>query len=202
MPVQYGVAVLNAKADSIESTIGTAPIFRGYGGSVPATPATAPGTVIAEGTAASDWLTAASDGVKNLSGTLTLTGQAAAGAGTNMTYIRAYDSAGSTCHAQYTVKTPVSINTSAATSANGNVLTFTSTTGAAVGDNVSGTGIVAGTTVLAVTGTTVTLSRASTAGVSSGATITFSGDVSVDNVNIASGQALNVSAITLTEANG
>lgn len=202
MPVQYGVGVLNAKADIIETTIGPSPIFRGYGGSVPAAPATAPGTVIAQGTAASDWLTAPSGGVKTLQGTLALTGQAAAGAGTNMTYVRAYDSSGTTCHAQYVVKTPVTINTSAATSANGNVLTFSSTTGAAVGDNVSGTGIVAGTTVLAVTGTTVTLSRASTAGVSSGVAITFAGDVSVDNVNIASGQVMNVSAISVTEANG
>jgi hypothetical protein len=90
------------------------------------------------------------------------------------------------------------IATSALTAVNGNVLNFASTTGVTVGQLITGTGILPTTFVLALTGTTVTMSQASTAGVASAASITFSGDMTIDNVSIAVTQQVTVSGFTLT----
>lgn len=66
---------------------------------------------------------------------------------------------------------PINLSTSAATPA-GNVLTFTSTTGAAAGMVIAGTNIPFNTTATAVTATTITLSNNVTgAGVGAGATL-------------------------------
>lgn len=98
-------AIRNAELDAIESTIGTAPILRIYGGSVPASEAASLGaaTLLAEGTLPSDWLAAASSGSKAKSGTWTLTGQSGAGAGTDATFGRIYNSDGTTSSVQCTV---------------------------------------------------------------------------------------------------
>jgi hypothetical protein len=102
--MQNGVAVRNAKLDVEETTIGVSPKLRFYSGSVPADCATAPsGTLLAELTLPSDWMAAASGGVKAKAGTWSGTGGAGAGAGTNAGYFRIYDSAGSVCHKQGTV---------------------------------------------------------------------------------------------------
>ena len=68
--------------------------------------------------------------------------------------------------------TGVNLQTSAATIAPSNVITFTATTGVVDGMVVSGTGIATGSTVSSHTGVTATLSLATT-GVASGALITF-----------------------------
>jgi hypothetical protein len=84
------------------------------------------------------------------------------------------------------------------TAANGIVLTFTATTGIAVGMRVSGTGILADTFVIALTGTTTTLSRSSTAGVGSGVSITFNYDMTLDAATIATGQVVTVQTYALS----
>lgn len=103
--VQYSVAVRNAQLDAKETTIGTAPLLRIYNGTKPSTCATAlsGNTLLAEGALPSDWLSAASSGVKSKSGTWTLTGQSGASTGTAGTFYRIYDSTGTTCHEQGTV---------------------------------------------------------------------------------------------------
>ena len=68
---------------------------------------------------------------------------------------------------------PTTINTSVAQSSANTTLTFTSTTGVSVGDDVSGTSIYPGTTVTAVNSTTVTLSFKTSAIVPINTTITF-----------------------------
>lgn len=88
----------------------------------------------------------------------------------------------------------VSLTTNALTAANGNVLNFAATTGVVTGMLVTGTGILPDTYVLAVGGTNVTLSRASTAGVANAAAITFGGDLTLDNTNIASGQTVSIAS--------
>lgn len=104
MTLQNSVAVRNAKLDAEETTIGTSPKLRFYSGSMPADCATAAsGTLLAELTLPSDWMAAASGGVKAKAGTWSGTGGAGAGAGTNIGYFRIYDSAGSVCHKQGTV---------------------------------------------------------------------------------------------------
>lgn len=198
MALQLSTTVRNAQLDQWETTIGTAPVLRIYTGSPPADCATAAsGTQLLTTALPSDWMAGASGGSKAKSGTWSGT---AGGTGT-AGYYRIWDSAVSVCHEQGTVSMAVVIATSALTAANGNVLTFAATTGVAVGMNVSGTGIPAGATVVAVTGTTVTLSATSTAGVSSATSITFGGDLVLDNTSIASGQSVTISTFTRTIPN-
>ena len=146
------------------------------------------GNATAFGTAASQVLTASAVANAN-----------AAAAGT-AGYFRIYPSAATTTNAvaQGLCGANVVIATSALSAANSNVLTFTATTGVAVGQTVSGVGVVAGSTVVAFTATTVTLSLTSTAGVASAASITFSYDMVLTNTNIAASQTCAFSSLTVT----
>lgn len=196
MTVQHSTTLRNAILDTFETTYGTSPKFRYYTGSPPATCATAAsGTLLVEIACPSDWAAAASGGSKAKSGTWSATASAGGVAG----YYRIYDSAGSVCHEQGTVSQAITLATSATTSAGSNVLTFASTTGVNDGDAVTGTGIETGTTVLSHTSTTVTLSIASTAGVSSAVSITFgdtTGDLTISNTTIGSGNTVTVDTFT------
>lgn len=204
MTIQASTTVRDAQANAIETAVGASPKLRWYNGTMPANCAAAlsGNTLLAEGTLPSDFLTAASgNGQVAKNGTWTLTGQSGAGAGTNATFWRLYENAGTTCHYQGTLGVNVVIATNNTTAANANVLNFASTTGVVVGMNISGTGVVTGATVIAVTGTTVTMSHASTAGVGNAASITFKYDMEVDNVNVANGQGITVSAWSNTRGN-
>lgn len=195
---QYSVAVNNARLDAIETVIGTAPLLKFYTGSMPANCATAAtGTLLDSQALPSDWLAAAASAIKSKAGTWTGTFGDAGTAG----YWRIYDSTDTTCHMQGLVHPQVQLTTNGATSANGNVLNFAATTGVVVGMKASGTGVPTGAYVVAVTGTTVTLSHTSTAGVSSSATITFNGDMTLDNVVAANGQAWTVNSFDINAAN-
>lgn len=99
--LQYSVTVNNGRLDSIESTIGTAPILRIRSGAAPANCAAADsGTVLATMTLPSDWMAAASSASKALSGTWQ---DASADASGTAAHFRIYNSAGTTCHIQGTV---------------------------------------------------------------------------------------------------
>jgi len=201
--VSDSATVANAQLDQIETTIGTSPLLRVYNGTAPADAdaALSGNTLLADGTLPSDWLAAASGKSKSKTGTWTLTGQSGAGAGTAGTFYRIYNNAGSTCHQQGTFGAQVQIATNNTTAANGNVLNFAATTGVVVGMNASGTGVPTGARVVAVGGTTVTLSHTSTAGVGNGVTITFAPDMVVDNNNIANAQSLTVNSYSRTAGN-
>lgn len=199
MSQQFSVAARNSSLDGYESGIGTSPILKLRTGTLPADCATADtGSVLVSMTLPSDWMANAASGSKAKSGTWSGT---ASGTGV-ATQFRIYDSGGTTCHIQGTAGISVVIATSALTAANGNVLTFAATTGVVTGMNVAGTGVLAGSTVIAVTGTTVTLSKSSTAGVASAASITFSYDLVLDNSNIVSGQVVSVGTYQWTDSNG
>jgi hypothetical protein len=100
MPIQLSVAVRNARLDVIETTIGTSPKLQIRTGAQPANcAAAASGSLLAEITCPSDWLAAASNGSKALSGSWTVS---ASGTGTAAHY-RIYDSTGTTCHEQGSV---------------------------------------------------------------------------------------------------
>lgn len=202
MAETYSAVVDNAALDQKETTIGASPILRTYSGTMPANADTAlaGNTLLGQGTLPADWLSNAAARVKSKLGTWTVTGQAGAGAGTVQTFYRIFDSTGTTCHLQGNIGVASSIATSALTAANGNVLNFASTTGVVVGQKVSGAGIVTGSRALALTGTTVTLSLASTAGVASAASITFGYDMNVDNTSIATNQVLTVNSFSITAA--
>lgn len=201
--IQYGTAVNNARLDAIESSIGTAPTANLYTGALPANcAAAATGTLIATGTLPSDWMAAASAGSKAKAGTWTVTGNANAGAGANAGYFRIVGGTPATQCIQGAVSAQVQLTTNNTTAANSNVLNFAATTGVTVGMYASGTGVPAGATVIATTGTTVTLSRASTAGVANGATVTFGADMTIDNISIANGQVVTINSFTISAGAG
>lgn len=102
--MQYSTALRNAQLAAIETTIGASPKLQLFAGAMPASCAAADaGTKIAEGDLPSDWLAAAANGTVAKSGTWTVTGLAAAGAGTDADYFRIKDASGATCHQQGTV---------------------------------------------------------------------------------------------------
>jgi hypothetical protein len=203
MTISNSATVANAKLDQEETTIGTSPILRALNGVMPASADTAlaGNTVLAQGTLPSDYMGAAAGKVKSKIGTWTMTGLAAAGAGTPATFFRLYDSAGVNCHKQGSLGAAVPIATNALTAANGNVLNFAATAGVAVGQNVTGAGIPANATVLAFTGTTVTISASSSAGVAAAASITFGYDMTLDNNSIANTQSITVNTFSITAGN-
>jgi hypothetical protein len=203
MTVTYDFGVADAQNDAVETAIGTAPIMRVYNGTPPANVRTAlsGNTVLAQGALPSDWMAGSSSGVKAKAGSWTLTGQSGAGAGTAGTFYRIFESTGTTAKEQGTFGAAVVLSTSALTAANGNVLNFASTTGVAVGQKASGAGVPPETTVLALTGTTVTLSRSCPAGVASAASITFGYDLVIDTNSIANAQTVTVTGYTKTNGN-
>jgi hypothetical protein len=200
MTMQRSVSSRDAQQNAWETHVGASPTLEIRTGGQPANCAAADtGTQLAIGTLPVDWLTASSAGTVSKNGAWTTTGQAGAGAGTAGGHYRIKQ--GATCHEQGSVSGLTSIPTSALTAANSNVLNFAATAGVAVGQNAVGTGITVNTTVLAFTGTTVTLSNATVTGVASGATIAFAGDMILDNNNIALAQVVTVTAYSVTRNN-
>jgi hypothetical protein len=203
MAIKAADTLRNAALDQMDTVAGTTPILRIYSGAEPGTiGAAATGTLLAFGNLPVDWLANAASGSKALAGVWTLAGQAGAGGGTNAGYYRIVNSGDTLTLFQGLAGGTVQIPTTALTAAMGNVLTFTSTTGVVVGMRVSGSGVPSDTFVVAVSGTTATMSRTSTAGVSNGASITFNYDLTLDNASIASGQTVTVQSWTLTMGGG
>lgn len=101
MTLQYSTAVRNAKLDAVETAIGASAVLKIRTGAVPANAAAADsGTVLASINLPSDWMAAASGGVKSKSGTWE--DASADGTGT-AAHFRIYASDGTTCHMQGTV---------------------------------------------------------------------------------------------------
>lgn len=101
MALQLSVAVRNAMLDAFETAAGTAPTLTIRTGAVPADCAAADsGTVLATVTLPTDWMSAASGGVKALLGTWQDTSADATGTAAHFRIKQ-----GSTCHAQGTVGT-------------------------------------------------------------------------------------------------
>ena len=209
MSTQYSTTARTNRATQLNTDIGISALIRIYTGSPPANLGTAAsGTLLdtltcnatAFGSAATGALTgfgtttASAASVGNPIGPVNAVAAGIAG------YFRIVKTDGTTEVVQGVIAQSVVIATSALTAANGNVLTFASTTGVTTGMNISGTGVAAGCTVAAVSGTTVTMSLTSTAGVASAASITFNGDLTLSNTNINAGQAVSVTSLVLTMA--
>lgn len=100
MAIKHSATVRNAKADAVETAIGTAPKLRIYSGTTPTNITDSiTGTLLVEMSLPSDWLTAASGGVKSKNGTWSGT----AGNSGTATHYRLWDTAGSNAHEQGTV---------------------------------------------------------------------------------------------------
>lgn len=101
MAIQLSTTVRNARLDAIETTVGASAILMIRTGAAPANCAAADsGSVLATINCPSDWMAAASNGSKAMSGTWQDT--SADGTGT-AAHFRLYASNGTTCHMQGTV---------------------------------------------------------------------------------------------------
>jgi hypothetical protein len=99
--IAFSTTVRNARLDAIETTMSTSAVAKIRTGSAPATTGAADtGTVLATLSLPSDWMAAASGGVKAKSGTWQDTSADAAG---TAAHFRVYASDGTTCHIQGTV---------------------------------------------------------------------------------------------------
>lgn len=89
--------------------------------------------------------------------------------------------------------------TSAATAANGDVLTFSVVPPlAVVGARLSGTNIPSGCLVLAIVGATLIMSKSTAAGVASGTTVTIDFDCNIDNPSMTPTQNVTIATFTYT----
>jgi fibronectin-binding autotransporter adhesin len=206
MATQYSTTARTNRATQLNTDIGTSAKINIYTGAAPANVGTAAsGTLIVTlvgnatsfGTASAGALTGYGTTTASAASTGNPIGPVNAANTGTAGYFRIATS-GSTDVVQGLVFQSVALTTSALTAANGNVLTFTATTGVSVGMNVAGTGVLAGTTVVAVSGTTVTMSLTSTAGVANAASITFNGDLTLANTSINATQAVSVTSLVLT----
>ncbi len=199
MAIQYDTTHRNNNVADITTQAGTTAYLLIYTGSPPANCATAAtGTLLASLPMSNPIAGTPSGGVLTMSA---ITSEAASATGTAGYWRICTSSAGTTCVAQGLVYPTSTLTTSAAT-ASGNVLTFASTSGLAVGQTVAGTNIPAGTYILDLTSTTVTMNQNVTStGVASGATITFGGDLSFPSASFTAGVTIGVSSFTIT-ANG
>ena len=100
MAIQLSVTARNDRLDAFETTTGATAKLQIRSGAQPANCATAAsGTLIAEMTLPSDWMAAASGGIKSLLGTWSGTASAGGTAG----HFRIVDNTGTTCHMQGSV---------------------------------------------------------------------------------------------------
>lgn len=192
MTIQRDTLSRNAAADSFATQLGASPLLVFLTAAPPAATTDADtGSVVATLTLPSTPFAAASAGTLAKTGTWSGT-VSLAGTGH---VIRGYrlKTAGGVTKEQGTAGTPVTMATTSATAANGNVITVASTSGLAAGRTVSGTGVPTGAKIAAVlTGTTVLIDRTSTAGIASGADVTFGWDANLDGDTVNFGQSINV----------
>lgn len=199
MTKQFSVTLRNAWLTTYETTIGPSPIMRIRTGSQPSScAAAATGTVLWTETLPSDFMGAPSNGSSSKLGTWEAV---VAAAGTAGWYEIVSAGSPSERHEQGSITRAFSLTTNGATAANNNVLNFSDTTGVSTGMAVAATGIPSGATVLAVGATTVTMSAASTTGVSNGASVFFgdlTGDMWLADTALEIGEGLVISVFTRT----
>jgi hypothetical protein len=196
--MQWETTLRNDWLSQIVTRIGSAMKIRLLTGARPANCAAAEtGTLICQITCPSTYFLTPSGGIMVKTGSWAGT---AAAVGV-ISYARFLDNAATTVYNQAEVTKAMSLLTTASTAATLSVLTFASTAGIELGEGVRGTGVEPGTVVLALTATTVTMSRATVTGIASGARITFgdtSGDTFLNVVDITSiGQSIIVDEFSI-----
>lgn len=178
----YSTTYLNNAADALETTVGTAPNIYLYSSAKPANCAAADGggTLMTQALP-SDWLTAATGGVKSKNGAWAGTGSANGLA----RHYRIKDTAGTTCHMQGLVSMPwaastaVALNTQMHLGGNVYIVATAGTTASSGGPTGTGSGITDGTVTWNYVGKQ---------------------EMAVDNVSIAVSQPITISTFTHTVA--
>lgn len=186
--MQYSVRVNNARLDSIETTVGTAPTLQLWNGTKPAnTAASDTGTKVAQGVLPSDWLANASAGAKSKAGTWSATGLSAAGTGMYAHYFRIVaadsnvDGQGFVANA-WVASTAYPIGYQVVNGGNVYRATAAGTSAASGGPTGTGGSITDGTVTWAYQGADA-------------------GPMSIDNPLIANAQAVTVNTVTITAGN-
>lgn len=101
MTIQFSTDVRNARADAIETEIGTSAVLKIFTGSPPANCAAADsGTLLAQMSLPSDWMNDAAGAAKSKNGTWE---DSSANATGTAGHFRIYESTVTTCHVQGTV---------------------------------------------------------------------------------------------------
>lgn len=204
--VKYSMALKDAQNNAILTALGNGAILDLMNGTKPTNPDTAlsGNTMLATGACASPFGTESS-GVLTATVPINLTGQAAAGLGTLATCFRLYKSDHTTAVIDGTVGT----NTAAVVtgSFSGTTLTVSAVTSGTlyVGQTLTGADVAAGTTITALgtgtggTGTyTVSVSQTSASETVNAAQVY---DLNLNNASISSGQAVQVTSLTVTNQN-
>jgi hypothetical protein len=179
MPYQFSTAARNASLDAIEATIGVSPTLRIRSGDVPADCAAArTGTVLATMALPSDFMAAASAGLKGLSGTWQDAAADAAGIAGHFEIVQ-----GATCHIQGRVSQP-----------------WAGSTAFLVGQQVHANGNVYRATVA---GTSSSTAPSHTTGTATDGGVTWQfvqvgTDMEIQNTSIALGQQITVTAFNIT----
>lgn len=190
MPVQVSEQVRNAILDIIEATIGTNPILRIRTGTLPANPAAArSGTVLATINPGTDWMNAASGGVKTLLGTWQ---DASTDASGDPGHFEIMNSAGTVCHYQSECAAPWQANRNYSLGA-----CVTNDTGKVYRCTTAGVAAGSG----GPTGTGASIADNAAVWTYIGASLNAIGALGVDGP-ITAGQALTVNAFTWTAPNG
>lgn len=182
--MQYSVALRNARLSSDETTIGTSPVLKVFGGAaMPVNCAAADaGATLATCSLPSDWQGAPSNGSADKAGTWE---DLSADASGKARYFRMYDSTATTCHMQglvsmaWTASTAYALDDHVNNGGNVYVCTTAGTSAGSGGPTGTGSGITDGTAVWSYVGTV---------------------DMTVNNINFAAGQAFTVVTFTRTTA--
>lgn len=192
----YGAAVRTAQAQAYCDAIAGGTLIL-FAENMPATAAGAdPATVVAQGTLPNPAATA-SAGVASRTGTWAVTGQSGAGSGTVARSFAIKNGATVVDRGSVTIAGGI---TAVCACTAGNTSVTAPANSIPNGANVSGTGagIQAGTYVVSGGGTTTLVLNRAPLITNATASLTFTGDMTLDNPNIANGQAGSVSTFTKT----
>lgn len=184
MTTQLSTRLRNAMANQIEAILGASPKLRILTGTPPANPAAAQtGTLLAELTLPSDWLTAAANGTVSMSGSWQ---DLAADAAGYATYFRILDNAGANvdyqalCSQAWAASTAYVVGQQVNNGGNVYRCTTAGTSAGSGGPSGTGTGITDGSAVWSFVGTV---------------------GMVLDNTNIAAGQQVTVNSFSYTRGN-
>lgn len=215
MALQMSTALRNAMLEQIENignglavvagTSGvtgsvTAPTLTIFANAIPANPAAADtaSSTLAVLTLPPSFMSTAASGSVALAGTWQ---DASADAPGTATHFRMKTSGG-TVFLQGSCGVQVQTTNNANTNSGSNVITLSNTAGIAVGMNITGNNVPPAATVLSfVANTSVTMSVAATATITSSTNLTFTPDLTIDNASITTGQQVTVTAFTVATQN-
>lgn len=196
--LKYSAVLKNAQQAAITTTVGASAVLDILSGTQPANPDTAitSQVVLSSHICNVTFAPAPSAGVLTMNAVAAGTGTAGAGAGTQATWFRLKNATGPVPHADGTVGTPVT-NALTASMAGG-LITVTAAAAAtlAVGQEITGSGLPAGTTITALgtgtggTGTYYVNTAATLASQAMTASTVF--DLTINNASIATGQTVNI----------